>query len=194
MKLAKMMRFWSLGLAAAGVALVSGCGGGSKTNVVTVSVVPNGSSDVIVGTSLTLNATVSGATNLNVKWTCTFTTTTTTGTGSSTTTTTSAAKTTAKATKPAKVKREKIRFGQAPRNALPAGPEETSSGSDVGAGAASATAPAGAAMASSAAPGTAIAPVEGVTSSSSTTEPNPLEAQAPVQDVGPTWLKAPGFT
>jgi peptidyl-prolyl cis-trans isomerase SurA len=41
--------------------------------------------------------------------------------------------------KPAKVKREKVRYGQAPRNSLPAGPEETASGSDVGEGAASVT-------------------------------------------------------
>ena len=41
-----------------------------------------------------------------------------------------------RSTKPKKVKREKVRYGQAPRNSLPAGPEETASGSDVGAGAA----------------------------------------------------------
>jgi peptidyl-prolyl cis-trans isomerase SurA len=39
-----------------------------------------------------------------------------------------------------KVKREKIRFGQAPRMALPAGPETTAVGGDVGAGSASASA------------------------------------------------------
>jgi peptidyl-prolyl cis-trans isomerase SurA len=102
-----------------------------------------------------------------------------------TTTTTSTAKTT-KATassKPQKVKREKIRFGQAPRNSLPAGPQETASGGDVGAGAASAAATPGGTMASSAAPsaaaqGTAIAPSES-TSSSSDTGPNPLDAKAP---------------
>jgi peptidyl-prolyl cis-trans isomerase SurA len=51
-----------------------------------------------------------------------------------------------------KIKREKIRFGQAPRTALPAGPEQTAVGGDVGAGAASAsaiTAAPGAAMTSS---------------------------------------------
>jgi peptidyl-prolyl cis-trans isomerase SurA len=56
--------------------------------------------------------------------------------------TTTATKATAKATagtpKPAKVKREKVRYGQAPRNSLPAGPEETATGSDVGEGATSA--------------------------------------------------------
>jgi peptidyl-prolyl cis-trans isomerase SurA len=51
-----------------------------------------------------------------------------------------------------KIKREKIRFGQAPRTPLPAGPEETAVGGDVGAGAASAsaiTAAPGAAMTNS---------------------------------------------
>ncbi|NYF51225.1 peptidylprolyl isomerase [Tunturiibacter gelidoferens] len=82
-----------------------------------------------------------------------------------------------KAAKPAKVKREKVRFGQAPRNSLPAGPEETASGSDVGAGAASASA----APSQAAAPGTAIAPLEtGAQESSSDVGPNPLVATAPV--------------
>jgi peptidyl-prolyl cis-trans isomerase SurA len=78
--------------------------------------------------------------------------------------------------KPKKIKREKIRFGQAPRNSLPAGPEETASGSDVGTGAASATTASGNALASSAPPGTAIAPLD--TPSSSDTGPNPLEAKS----------------
>ena len=77
--------------------------------------------------------------------------------------------------KPKKIKREKIRFGQAPRNSLPAGPGETASGSDVGAGATSVTIPSGNAMASPAAPGTAIAPLE---TASSDTGPNPLETKA----------------
>jgi peptidyl-prolyl cis-trans isomerase SurA len=74
-----------------------------------------------------------------------------------------------------KVKREKVRYGQAPRNSLPAGPQETASGSDVGEGAASATAAAPA-------PGTAIAPVEGIAQESSTsdTAPNPLAATTAV--------------
>jgi peptidyl-prolyl cis-trans isomerase SurA len=75
--------------------------------------------------------------------------------------------------KPKKVKREKVRYGQAPRNSLPAGPQETASGTDVGEAAASATAAA-------AAPGTAIAPVEGgaqvASTSASDTGPNPLAA------------------
>jgi peptidyl-prolyl cis-trans isomerase SurA len=74
-----------------------------------------------------------------------------------------------KATKPKKVKREKVRFGQAPRNSLPAGPEETGSGGDIGASA-------------SAAPGTAIAPLEtaGAQESTSDTGPNPLAATTAV--------------
>ena len=82
-----------------------------------------------------------------------------------------------KTVKPKKVKREKVRLGQAPRNSLPAGPEETASGSDVGSGAASASA----APAQVAAPGTAIAPLEtGAQESSSETGPNPLAATTPV--------------
>ncbi len=77
-------------------------------------------------------------------------------------------KTTA-STKPKKIKREKVRFGQAPRNSLPAGPEETASGTDVGAGAASA------ALTPSPAPGTAIAPLDS-SSVSSDKGPNALDA------------------
>jgi peptidyl-prolyl cis-trans isomerase SurA len=84
----------------------------------------------------------------------------------------------AKPQKPPKVKREKIRFGQAPRNSLPAGPQETATGSDVGEGATPAGVTPGGTMASSAAPGTAIAPLEGSTQtpSGSNTDPNPLDA------------------
>jgi peptidyl-prolyl cis-trans isomerase SurA len=97
--------------------------------------------------------------------------------------TTAATPTTTKATtasKPAKIKREKVRYGQAPRNSLPAGPQETASGSDVGEGATSAAVTPGGTMASAAAPGTAIAPLDGSgASSSSDTGPNPLDAKAP---------------
>jgi peptidyl-prolyl cis-trans isomerase SurA len=100
-------------------------------------------------------------------------------------TTTTTAETTAatKPQKPQKMKKEKVRFGQAPRNSLPAGPEETASGTDVGAGAASAAVAPGGTMAASAAPGTAIAPLEGSgqASSSANMDPNPLEAHAPVE-------------
>jgi peptidyl-prolyl cis-trans isomerase SurA len=107
----------------------------------------------------------------------------TTPTTTSTIPTTATATAAAKPQKPQKVKREKVRFGQAPRNSLPAGPEETASGSDVGEGATSAAVTPGGTMASSAAPGTAIAPLDGSTqaSSSSNTDPNPLEAHAAVE-------------
>jgi peptidyl-prolyl cis-trans isomerase SurA len=95
-------------------------------------------------------------------------------TTSTTTSTTKATKSTA-TPKPQKVKREKVRFGQAPRNALPAGPQETATGSDVGAGAASAAVTPGGTMASTAGEGRAIAPLENA--SSSDTGPNPLDAK-----------------
>jgi peptidyl-prolyl cis-trans isomerase SurA len=98
-------------------------------------------------------------------------------------TTTAKATAPAKPQKPQKVKREKVRFGQAPRNTLPAGPQETASGGDVGEGATSAAVTPGGTMASSAAPGTAIAPLEGSpqVSSSSNTDPNPLDAHTTVE-------------
>lgn len=61
--------------------------------------------------------------------------------------------------KPRKIKREKIRFGQAPRNALPPGPQETAEG--IGAGEAASTQTGGAGTA--VAPGTAMAPTESTT-------------------------------
>src|SRR6266478_6606514 len=65
---------------------IAGCGGSSNTNVVTVIVSPANPS-VIVSQSVTFTAIVSGATNLNVTWTCTYTTTTVDSTGKSTTAT-----------------------------------------------------------------------------------------------------------
>jgi peptidyl-prolyl cis-trans isomerase SurA len=97
-------------------------------------------------------------------------------TKSAATTATPTTPTTSKITtpaKPKKIKREKIRYGQAPRNSLPAGPDETASGSDVGAGAASAVKPGSAMVASSAASGAASE-----NNSSSDTGPNPLEEKA----------------
>jgi peptidyl-prolyl cis-trans isomerase SurA len=77
---------------------------------------------------------------------------------------TSATVTTAKgkavSTKPKKIKREKIRFGQAPRNTLPAGPQDTSVAGNIGPGVTSAAATSGGTGAGEAAPGTAIAPLE----------------------------------
>ncbi|GGA63798.1 hypothetical protein GCM10011507_14230 [Edaphobacter acidisoli] len=76
--------------------------------------------------------------------------------------------------KKVKIKKEKIRFGQAPRNALPAGPLETSTGTDQGAGANSASLGAGQA----AAPGTAIAPIEA--EANANPDYNPLDQQTTV--------------
>jgi peptidyl-prolyl cis-trans isomerase SurA len=86
-----------------------------------------------------------------------------------------------KPVKPKKIKKEKIRFGQAPRTSLPAGPtEQAAAGTDVGAGAASAAVTPGGIM--SAAPGTAIAPLDGNASTSSsavTADADPLAPKAP---------------
>jgi peptidyl-prolyl cis-trans isomerase SurA len=62
-----------------------------------------------------------------------------------------------------KIRREKIRFGQAPRNALPASPEEAmASGTDQGTGAVASVLPA---------PGAAIAPIEQTADMASDDEP-----------------------
>ena len=88
-----------------------------------------------------------------------------------------------RSSKPKKIKREKVRYGQAPRNSLPAGPQETASGSDTGAGAVSVTG-APDAMASTAAPGNAIAPAAESTPTFSTSgagaDTNPLEPKTVV--------------
>jgi peptidyl-prolyl cis-trans isomerase SurA len=99
------------------------------------------------------------------------------------TTTGTTAKGKAVSSKPKKIKREKIRFGQAPRNSLPAGPQEAGVvGGDTGAGATSAAVTPGGTMAAGAAPGTAIAPLEGTeVASSSATEVDPLAPKAAEQ-------------
>src|SRR6266478_4792206 len=74
--------FLSLSVAVLFLAL-TGCGGSSSTNVVSVAVSPN-SASVIVSQSITLTSVVSGATNLNVTWACTFTTTTVDSAGKAT--------------------------------------------------------------------------------------------------------------
>ncbi|MGD0443302.1 MAG: peptidylprolyl isomerase [Edaphobacter sp.] len=92
-----------------------------------------------------------------------------------TTAATTAASTTTKvaaSAKPKKVKREKVRYGQAPRNSLPAGTEETASGSDVGAGANSASS----AQEGKIAAGSTAAPVE-TASSSTDLGANPFDAK-----------------
>lgn len=78
-----------------------------------------------------------------------------------------AAVTNGKGKKSKKIKREKIRFGQAPRVALPAGPEQTAVGGDVGAGAASASA-------ITAAPGAAMTNSEESASEAAAADANPL--------------------
>ncbi|WP_213807224.1 peptidylprolyl isomerase [Granulicella sp. dw_53] len=76
-----------------------------------------------------------------------------------------------------KIKKEKVRFGQAPRNSLPPAPQDLAS--DAGLGRPdrddAATGPGG-----SAAPGAAIAPAETVSQFSSTSDPDPLAPKAPV--------------
>ena len=65
---------------------LAGCGGSSNTNVVTVSVSPSAAT-IIVSQSITLTSVISGATNLNVTWACTYTTTTVDSAGKATTAT-----------------------------------------------------------------------------------------------------------
>src|SRR5207302_744141 len=78
--------------------------------------------------------------------------------------------------KPKKVKREKVRFGQAPRNSLPAGPGETGVGEDVGEGASSAAVTPGGVMA---APGAVMAPTQSSTQLSATSDADPLAPRPP---------------
>ncbi len=88
------------------------------------------------------------------------------------------ARTVAAEPKQKKIRREKIRYGQAPRNSLPAGTLETATGADVGEGAASAAVTPGGVMAQGAAPntapGSAFAPVGSTTEVSSTSDADPL--------------------
>ena len=56
--------------------LLSGCGGGAKGNVIVVTISP--AQDIlVVNQAVTLTASVTGATDTSVTWTCTFTTSTT---------------------------------------------------------------------------------------------------------------------
>lgn len=90
-----------------------------------------------------------------------------------------------------KIRREKVRFGQAPRNSLPAGSLETSSGADVGEGASSAAVTPGGVMADgsasntalnsaplNSAPGSAIAPIGSTSAMSASSDPDPLAPKA----------------
>jgi hypothetical protein len=71
----KLLGFW---LAAIGLLSLNGCSS-SSANVITVTVSP-AATTVIVSQSITLTATVNGATNTNVTWKCEYTTTTGSGT------------------------------------------------------------------------------------------------------------------
>jgi peptidyl-prolyl cis-trans isomerase SurA len=74
--------------------------------------------------------------------------------------------------KPKKIKREKVRFGQAPRNALPPGPQETAEGAGAGTASSTQAANAGDAVA----PGTAIAPLD--TANTQVADQDPLAPKA----------------
>lgn len=83
LRLRKLFNTLGTGLAALGLLFSTGCGGGSKANVITVTLSASPSSFPILGQSVTLTATVQGAANQMVNWTppCLFTTTTTDSTG-----------------------------------------------------------------------------------------------------------------
>jgi peptidyl-prolyl cis-trans isomerase SurA len=80
--------------------------------------------------------------------------------------------------KPKKVKREKIRFGQAPEQSLPPGPTRTATGADTGIGAAQATGAETPGASATLAPGQAIAPLES-SSTAALTDADPLAPKAP---------------
>jgi len=72
------LKIASAGLGALCLLLSGGCGGNNGANVVSVTVTP-ASDTLILGQSVNLTATVTGATNTNVTWSpCQYTTTTTT--------------------------------------------------------------------------------------------------------------------
>jgi DNA-binding beta-propeller fold protein YncE len=82
-KFGKIQTAVSWGLTTLTLLAVAGCGGSSKTNVVSVSVSP--STTVIVSQSITLAAVVTGSTNTDISsWACTYFTTTVDSTGKST--------------------------------------------------------------------------------------------------------------
>ena len=84
-KFGKLHSWFLTGVCALAVLAIAGCGGGSSnTNVVSVAVSPSAAT-IIVSQSITLTSVVSGATDLNVTWACTFTTTTVDSTGKATT-------------------------------------------------------------------------------------------------------------
>lgn len=86
-QLGKLSSILLAGIAVIGLLWSNGCGGGSGANVITVSVTPT-SDSLILGQSVNLTATVSGATDQTVNWEkCMYTITTTQSNGSTKTTT-----------------------------------------------------------------------------------------------------------
>jgi peptidyl-prolyl cis-trans isomerase SurA len=77
--------------------------------------------------------------------------------------------------KPKKIKKEKVRYGRAPRNSLPSSPQDTLVDAGLGKPKDEAAEPGG-----SAAPGAAIAPTEPAAQFSSTSDEDPLAPKAPV--------------
>jgi len=131
------------------------------------------------GTTAAVAAATNASTSLGATTTTASATSSTSGRGKARLVTT-------KAGMQKKIRREKIRFGQAPRTALPAGPEEIASGADVGAGAQSAAVTPGGTMenlgkpnqAGDVAPGVAMAPTEVATEISPTSDADPLAPKA----------------
>lgn len=86
----KLSKVWKI--AGSGIAalcfLLPGCGGSKSANVITVAISSSSGTNLILGQSTTLTATVTGATTPDVNWTpvCQYTTTTTDSTGKVTTT------------------------------------------------------------------------------------------------------------
>jgi DNA-binding beta-propeller fold protein YncE len=90
MRLVKSTKIIAEAIALAGLALLfSGCGSKNTANVITVTVTSSAGTVIIVGSSTTLTATVTGATNTKVNWTpgCQYTTSTTDSSGKTTTST-----------------------------------------------------------------------------------------------------------
>src|SRR5215475_14960206 len=88
----KLRKFFSCvaGFAALAGFVMAGCGGGSSANTIVVTL-SQPTAPLVVTQVLNLSASVTGSTNLNVTWTCTFTTTTTTIAADNTTSSTTSA-------------------------------------------------------------------------------------------------------
>src|SRR5256714_2623097 len=87
MRLGKKKIFLASAVTSACLAFLSGCGSKSTANVINVSISSSAGTTIIVGSSTTLTATVTGATNTKINWTpgCQYTTTTTDSSGKQTT-------------------------------------------------------------------------------------------------------------